>query len=96
MFNWDALIQDRNRFPPVQLERKEGWYVWTSPDGLGWARFKVRRDGNRYEVELQSNAGGTWTEWEAFDFAVERRDIRVNGTVKGVRVLRVEGYCGSE
>jgi hypothetical protein len=48
--------------------------------------------GNRYAVEYQDNGGGTYTESAIIEFVVETRQVRSDGKLKSIRVLRVLAY----
>jgi len=93
-FNLDALVSDRNLYHlDIPVERgTDGWYVHRRAGGIGATTFRVARHANRYQVEVKTSDGTGKPYHELIDFVVERRDLRIGGQVKSMRVLRVEGY----
>ena len=90
--NLDVVDTSTNQFSHDDLKQEGEWTRTPGPDG-GFLRYRIMESkGQRYKVEYQENGGGTFTLAAFIEFSVEKRDIRVEGKMKTVRVLRVLSY----
>jgi hypothetical protein len=91
--NLDAVAASRNQFDHDGLKQEEGWTRCAGPDGDGFLRYRVlEAKGARYKVEFQENGGGSLTTAALIEFAIEKREVRVNDKPATIRVLRVLSY----
>jgi hypothetical protein len=87
------VAASRNQFQTDEVKEEDGW-VRAKGDGEGFRRYRViNHKGNRYQVEYQNNGGGSLTTTAAIEFSIEKREVRVDGKTKAVRVLRVLSYA---
>jgi len=92
--NLDAVELSRNQFQTDEVQREDGWIRAKGRDGQGFVRYRVtEHKGNRYKVEFQDNGGGSLTTACTIEFTVEKREVRVDGKAKTIRVLRVLSYA---
>ena len=92
--NLDAVELSTNQFQPDEVQREDGWIRAKGRDGQGFIRYRVtEHKGNHYTVEFQDNGGGTLTTAAKIEFTVEKREMRVDGKSKTIRVLRVVSYA---
>jgi len=83
---------DDNQFQE-EVKQEHGWTECDGEDGRGFMRYRVVEVlGNHYAVEYQENGGGTLTESAIIEFVVETRQVRADGKLKSIRVLRVLAY----
>jgi hypothetical protein len=92
--NLDAVQVSRNQFQNDEVKDEDGWVRSPNTDGNGFLRYRVtEHKGNRYKVDYQNNGGGTLTTASMIEFSIEKRDVRVDGKTKTIRVLRVLSYA---
>jgi len=92
--NLDAVEASKNQFQPDEVQREDGWIRAKGRDGQGFIRYRVtERKRDHYKVEFQDNGGGTLTTASTIEFTVEKREVRVDGKAKTIRVLRVLSYA---
>jgi hypothetical protein len=88
--NLDAVELSTNQFQPDELKEEDGWFRAKGRDGEGFVRYRItEQKGNHYKVDYQENGGGTLTTMAKIEFNVEKREVRVQGKPKTIRVLRV-------
>jgi hypothetical protein len=87
--NLDAVEKDGNEFNDDGLTR-DGEWIRAPGEGSGFWRYRVvSAKGNHYKVEYQENGGGSLTTSCEIEFSIDHREIRVDGKVVNIRVLRV-------
>ena len=92
-FNMEALEKNDDQFFDEQVKREDGWTRSPNEEGTGFFRYRVlEAKDNRYKVEFQSNGGGTFTSQSFIECSIEKREIKVQGKAKTIRVLRILGY----
>jgi hypothetical protein len=92
--NLDAAALSTNQFQPDEVQQEDGWVRAKGRDGQGFIRYRVtEHKGNHYSVEYQENGGGSLTTAAKIEFTVEKREVRVDGKAKTVRVMRVQSYA---
>ena len=92
--NLDAVELSTNQFQPDEVKEEDGWFRAKGRDGEGFVRYRItEQKGNHYKVDYQENGGGTLTTMAKIEFNVEKREVRVQGKPKTVRVLRVTSYA---
>jgi hypothetical protein len=92
--NLDAVETSTNQFQPEEVQQEDGWIRAKGRDGQGFIRYRVtEHKGSHYKVDYQENGGGTLTTMAKIEFTVEKRDVRVDGKTKTIRVLRVLSYA---
>lgn len=69
---------------------------WTRIDAKsGFARYRVlRRRGNDFLVEYQSNGGGSLTTSVRIEFTLLTRRLEIDGKPHDTRVIRITGFDG--
>ncbi|MEI9894371.1 MAG: hypothetical protein WDN28_10940 [Chthoniobacter sp.] len=88
--NLDAVAVSRNQFDGDDVKEEDGWIRSRGPDGMGFLRYQVlAHKGNRYKIDYQNNGGGSLTTAATIEFSVEKREVRVDGKARTIRVLRV-------
>ena len=93
-FNLDALEANTNQFFADDVKEEDGWMRSPGDDGMGFLRYRVvEAKDNRYKIEFQSNGGGTLTTAAIIECSIAKREMKVNGETKSVRVLRVLSFA---
>jgi hypothetical protein len=91
--NLDAVKSNRDQFSGDELRLEDGWTVFREAGEAGFKRYRViEAKGDRFKVEYQDNSGGTLTTSSVIGFTVLKREIRKNGKLVEVRVLRVDSF----
>lgn len=91
--NLDAVAKNRNQFSSNDIKQEDGWTICHEAEAKGFKRYRlIETKGNHYKVEYQENGGGTLTTASIIEFSVEKREIRKNGKLTAIRVLRVDSY----
>jgi hypothetical protein len=91
--NLDAVDASGNQFPGDDVKKEDEWVRSPNGDG-GFMRYRfTEHRGNHYKVVFQNNGGGSLTTAATIEFSVEKRDVKVDGKVKTVRVLKVLSYA---
>jgi len=88
--NLDAVAISRNQFDSDAIKEEDGWIRCPGNDGMGFLRYQVlEHKGNHYKIDYQENGGGSLTTSAKIEFTIEKRDVRIDGKAKTIRVLRV-------
>lgn len=91
--NLDAVDASGNQFPGDDVKKEDEWVRSPNGDG-GFMRYRfTEHRGNHYKVVFQNNGGGSLTTAATIEFSVEKRDVKVDGKAKTVRVLKVLSYA---
>lgn len=91
--NLDAVRRNRNQFDQDEVKREGGWVFYRVPEG-GFKRYRViEHKENYYKVEYQDNGGGTLTTSSRIGFAIDKREILVDGKSRIINILRVISYA---
>ena len=92
--NLDAVEMSTNQFQPDEVQQEDGWFRAKGRDGEGFVRYRItEQNGNHYKVDYQENGGGSLTTLAKIEFTVEKREMRIAGKPKTIRVLRVLSYA---
>ncbi|HSI14753.1 MAG TPA: hypothetical protein VK961_22055 [Chthoniobacter sp.] len=90
--NLDAVDVSGNQFQSDEVKKEDEWVRSPNGDG-GFMRYRfTEHRGNHYKVVYQSNGGGSLTTAATIEFSVEKRDVKVDGKAKTIRVLKVLSY----
>ncbi|MEP6672655.1 MAG: hypothetical protein ABJF10_26055, partial [Chthoniobacter sp.] len=93
--NLDAVEASTNQFQTDEVKQENEWTRSPNSDGNGFLRYRItEHKGNHYKVVYQNNGGGSLTTSATIEFSVEKRDVRVDGKAKTMRVLRVLSIAG--
>lgn len=91
--NLDAVRRNRNQFDQDEVKQEDGWVIYRLPEG-GFKRYRViEHKETYYKVEYQENGGGTLTTSSRIGFAIDRREILVDGRSRIINILRVISYA---
>jgi hypothetical protein len=91
--NLDAVEVSGNQFQADDIKQENEWTRSPNADG-GFLRYRfTEHRGNHYKVVYQNNGGGSLTTAATIEFSVEKRDVKVEGKSKTVRVLKVLSYA---
>jgi hypothetical protein len=91
--NLDAVERNANQFDEDGLKRDGDWLSYALPDSGGFMRYRVVESKDKhYKIEYQENGGGTLTTSVTVEFDIEQRNIRRDGKLITIRVLRVTSY----
>lgn len=91
--NLDAVDASGNQFPSDDVKKEDEWVRSPNGDG-GFMRYRfTEHRGNHYKVVFQNNGGGSLTTAATIEFSVEKRDVKVDGKAKTIRVLKVLSYA---
>jgi hypothetical protein len=94
--NLDAVKVSTNQFQTDEIKEEDGWVRARGEEDGSFRRYHViEHKGNRYKIEYQDNGGGSLTTSATIEFTVEKREVRVDGKTKAIRVLRVQS-CASK
>lgn len=92
--NLDAVDVSGNQFQADDVKKEDEWVRSPNADG-GFLRYRfTEHRGNHYKVVYQNNGGGSLTTSATIEFSVEKRDVKVDGKAKTIRVLKVLSYAG--
>jgi hypothetical protein len=92
-FNLDAVEMNKNEFNYDDVKPDGEWTRCPVPNTNGFMRYRVLSlKGSRYTVEFQNNGGGTLTTDSKIEFAIDKRNIQVDGKTVPIRILRVFSY----
>lgn len=88
--NLDAVAKNQNQFDFSKVRKNGEWTECPGEDGVGFSRFRLlKSDDRHFEVEFQSNTGGTLTTASLIEFVIETRDFRKAGKPVAIQVLRI-------
>jgi len=91
--NLDAVDVSGNQFQADDVKKEDEWTRTPNGDG-GFLRYRfTEHRGNHYKVVYQNNGGGSLTTAATIEFLVEKRDVKVEGKAKTIRVLKVLSYA---
>jgi len=91
--NLDAVEVSANQFSADDVKKEDEWTRSPNGDG-GFLRYRfTEHRGNHYKVVYQNNGGGSLTTAATIEFSVEKRDVKVDGKAKTIRVLKVLSYA---
>lgn len=91
--NLDAVDASGNQFQGDEVKKEDEWVRSPNGDG-GFVRYRfTEHRGNHYKVVFQNNGGGSLTTAATIEFSVEKRDVKVDGKAKTIRVLKVLSYA---
>lgn len=91
--NLDAVEVSGNQFEVDEVKKEDEWTRSPNGDG-GFLRYRfTEHRGNHYKVVYQNNGGGSLTTAALIEFSVEKRDVKVEGKAKTIRVLKVLSYA---
>lgn len=91
--NLDAVRRNRNQFDHDEVKQEDGWVIYRVPEG-GFKRYRViEHKETYYKVEYQDNGGGTLTTSSRIGFAIDKREMLVDGRSKTINILRVISYA---
>jgi len=94
--NLDAVEASTNQFPADTVKTEDEWTRSSSGDG-GFLRYRFTgHRGNHYKVVYQNNGGGSLTTSATIEFTVEKREVKVDGKAKTIRVLKVLSYASKQ
>jgi hypothetical protein len=89
--NLDAVEQNGNQFSGKVYTDGEWTTVDVESRRVAFMRYRLlRREGDSWFVEFQSNDGGTLTTSSTIEFTLEYRAFVIDREKKTVRVLRVQ------
>ena len=91
--NLDAVAQDDNEFQQSIVEQDGEWISYKNEDGEFTGYRVLKTEGDRYTVEYVANGNGTLQTAAIIEFVVHRRQVRKDGKLKSIRVLRVLAYA---
>lgn len=88
--NLDAVKVSTNQFQTDEIKEEDGWTRAKGETDGSFRRYRVvEHKGTHYKIEYQDNGGGSLTTSATIEFSVEKREVRVDGKAKTIRVLRV-------
>lgn len=92
--NLDAVKVSTNQFQTDEIKEQDGWIRAKGEEDGSFRRYRViKHKGNHYQVEYQDNGGGSLTTSATIEYSIEKRDVRVDGKAKTIRVLRLTSYA---
>ena len=88
--NLDAIAKNRNQFDFSTVKKDGEWMECPTEDGRGFRRFKeLKTEKGHFAVEYHSNGGGTLNTASIIEFSIEKRELRKDGKLISVQVLRI-------
>ncbi|MEP7014689.1 MAG: hypothetical protein ABI925_04550 [Verrucomicrobiota bacterium] len=91
--NLDAVERNGNEFNQDGVKADGEWLRCPTAEINGFMRYKVLEwKGNHYTIEYQENGGGSLTTASIIEFEIDKRNIRRDGKLAPLRVLRVLSY----
>jgi hypothetical protein len=95
--NLDAVEKNRNQFDNDEIKQEDGWTICRGAKAKGFKRYRlIEAKDNHYKVEYQENGGGRLTTASIIEFSVVTREIRKDGKLITMRVLRVDAYSSKK
>ena len=92
--NLDAVKLSTNQFQTDEIKEQDGWIRAKGEEDGSFRRYRViEHKGNHYKIEYQDNGGGSLTTSATIEYSIEKREVRVDGKPKTIRVLRVTAYA---